>query len=56
MVMQIKLIVVVVVVDYNGIAFSIELLEWGSHILGFLGYESSSYVRLTNVPGCLYCG
>ena len=43
-------------IDYNGIAFSIELLEWGSHIFGFLGYESSSYVRLTNVPGCLYCG
>ena len=32
-------------VDYNGVAFSIELLEWGR----------TSYLRLANVPECLYC-
>ena len=27
----------------------------GSHIFGFWGYESCSYLRLANVSGYLYC-
>ena len=27
----------------------------GSHVFGFLGLDSSSYLRLENVPECLYC-
>ena len=27
----------------------------GSHIFGFLGYKSSSYFRLANVPEYLFC-
>ena len=33
-------------IEYNGVAFSIELLEWS---------RSSSYLRLANVSECLYC-
>ena len=73
----------------HGVAFSIELFEWGilgtrgcsrmwrafpalaegrhilgplaprlwmgSHLFGFLGWESSWYFRLSNLPECLYC-
>ena len=38
-------------IDHNGVAFSIELLEWGRT---FSGVDSSSYLRLANVPECLY--
>ena len=41
-------------IDYNGVAFSIEFLEWGRTFL-FLGWDSSSYLRLANVPECSYC-
>ena len=37
-------------IDYNGVAFSRELLEWGSAFFG----TRSSYLRLANVPECLY--
>ena len=39
-------------IDCNGVAFSIELLEWGRTFSAFLGQESS---RLANIPECLYC-
>ena len=42
-------------IDYNGVAFSIELLEWGRTFSEFLGLDSSSYLQLANVPECLYC-
>ena len=42
-------------IDYNGVAFSRELLEWGRAFSDFLGQDSSSYLRLANVPECLYC-
>ena len=42
-------------IDYNGVVFSIELLEWGRRFLDFLGQDSPSYLRLANVPECLYC-
>ena len=38
-------------IDYNEVAFSIELLEWGRTISDFLWYDSS-YLRLANVPEC----
>ena len=34
--------------DYNVVAFSIELLEWGPHMADFLGKDSSSYLRLAH--------
>ena len=43
-------------IDCNGVAFSIaELLGWGCTLSDFLGYDSSSYLWLANVPECLYC-
>ena len=42
-------------IDCNGVAFSIELLGWGRTFSNFLGYDSSSYLWLANVPECLYC-
>ena len=36
-------------IDYNGMAFSIELLEWGCTFRDFLGEDSSSYLGLANV-------
>ena len=42
-------------IDYNGVAFSIELVGWCRTFLDFLGYDSSSYLQLANVPECLYC-
>ena len=42
-------------IDYNGVSFSIELLQLGRTFSDFLGYDSSSYLRLANVPECLYC-
>ena len=42
-------------IDHHGVAFSIEFLRWGRmHIFWFLRWDSS-YSRLANVPGCLYC-
>ena len=42
-------------IDYNGVAFSTELLEWGRTFSDFLGQDSSLYLRLGKVPECLYC-
>ena len=42
-------------IDYNRVAFSIELLEWGRTFSEFLGLDSSSYLQFANVPECLYC-
>ena len=28
-------------IDYNGVAFLVELIEWGRTFSGFLGYENS---------------
>ena len=41
-------------IDYHGVAFSIELLEWDRTFSDFWGKDSSSYLRLPNVP-YLYC-
>ena len=43
-------------IDYNGVAFSIELLEWGHTFSEFGGLDSSSHLQLTNVPECLSVG
>ena len=43
-------------IDYNGVAFSIELLEWGHTFSEFGGLDSSSHLRLANVPECLSVG
>ena len=42
-------------IDYNGVAFSIELLEWGHTFSDFWGKKvhCSSYLQVANV--CLYC-
>ena len=37
-------------IDYNRVAFSIELLEWGRTFSDFLRQDSSSYLRLANIP------
>ena len=43
-------------IDYNGVAFSMELLEWGRTFSDFGGKKvQSSYLRLANVPERLYC-
>ena len=42
-------------IDYNGVAFSTELLEWGRTFSDFWGKKSSSHLRLANIPECLYC-
>ena len=41
-------------IDYNGVAFSIVLLEWG-RTFSDVERESSSYLRLANVLEYLYC-
>ena len=43
-------------IDYNGVAFSMELLEWALTFSAFWGKKvQSSYLRLANVPERLYC-
>ena len=42
-------------INYNRITFSIEVLEWGRTLSDFSVYDSSPYLRLANVPECLYC-
>ena len=43
-------------IDYNGVAFSRELLEWGRTFLYSWGYDSSSYLgQQTYAPECLSC-
>ena len=42
-------------VPLDGVAFSIELLEWGRTFSYFLGRDSSSFLRLPNVSEYLYC-
>ena len=44
-------------VDYNGVAFLMESLEWGmgSHNFFIFWKGSSSYLRLANAPEFLYC-
>ena len=38
-------------IDYNGVAFSMELLEWNRTFSGFWGKKvQSPYLRLANVP------
>ena len=39
----------------HGVASSIEFTRMASHIFGFWGWESCSYLRLANVPEYLYC-
>ena len=34
-------------IDYNGVAFSRELLEWGRAFSDFLGQDSSSYFTVS---------
>ena len=41
-------------IDYSGVAFSTELLEWGRTFSDFWGWDCSSYLRLANVTECLY--
>ena len=41
-------------IDYNGVAFSKELLEWGRTFSDFW-VRKFVYLRLANVPECLYC-
>ena len=38
-----------------GVAFSMELLEWGRTFSDFMGQDGSSYLRIANVPERLYC-
>ena len=38
-----------------GLAFSMELLEWGRTLSDFMGQDGSSYLRIANVPERLYC-
>ena len=35
-------------IDYNGVAFSIELLEWGRKFSGFWGEENSGKLGFKN--------
>ena len=44
-------------IDYNGVSFSLELLEWGHTFSDFWGKKvnCSSYLQLANIPECLYC-
>ena len=44
-------------IDYNGVAFSLELLEWGHTFSEFWGkiVNCSTYLQLANIPECLYC-
>ena len=44
--------------DYSGVAFSIELLEWGRTFSDFGGnkvLDIYGYLWLANIPECLYC-
>ena len=41
-------------IGYNGVTFSIELLEWG-HTFSDFGVKTVRHkIRLANVPECLY--
>ena len=41
-------------IGYNGVTFSIELLEWG-HTFSHFGVKTVRHkIRLANVPECLY--
>ena len=42
-------------IDYNGVAFSMELLELCRTFSDFWGKKSSSHLRLANVSESLYC-
>ena len=39
----------------NGVAFSVELLQWGRTFSDFWGQKVLYMTRLANVPECLYC-
>ena len=43
-------------IDYDGFAFSLELLEWGRTFSDFRGVRQFFILRLEKVPECLYCG
>ena len=42
-------------IDYNGVAFSIELLEWAHIFSNFWGKKIRKHLQLANIPECLYC-
>ena len=43
-------------IDYHGVAFSIELLEWGRTFSDFRGKTVlHSYLQVVDVPEYLYC-
>ena len=42
-------------IEYNGIAVSIELLEWGCTFSDFWHKKSLHILWLANEPECLYC-
>ena len=41
-------------IDYNGVAFSKELLEWGRTFSGF-GLRQLFIFTVSKIPGYLYC-
>ena len=41
-------------IDYNGVAFSKELLEWGRTFSGF-GLRELFIFTVSKIPGYLYC-
>ena len=41
-------------IDYNGVTFSIALVEWGCTFADFWG-KTVQDLRLANIPECLYC-
>ena len=41
-------------IDYNGVTFSIALVEWGCTFADFWGKRVHD-LRLANIPECLYC-
>ena len=38
-------------IDYNGVTFLVELLEWGRTFMGFLGYENSGKQKFKSIVG-----
>ena len=41
-------------IDYNGVTFSIALVEWDCTFADFWGKRVHD-LRLANIPECLYC-
>ena len=40
--------------DYNGVAFSIQILEWG-HTFSDFWCKTVLHTKVANVPECLHC-